>query len=185
MTMRIASRKPTNGQKIKLVVEDTGKVTGMGKTTRLTFQEARMLIHMADRSPRTCTPEQIMVAVKPPSKEDDLINIEQAKVLVSKTRQKLRKITDMEIIETVRGLGYRIPNYIEVMTNIKGGETLRIQSDIFAMLVSLSFEAKEPLEDVVREVLMIGGREKKLRVLRKIAEEEKHMDDFQEEDAWE
>lgn len=177
MPLRIAKRTPLDGEVLKLVVEETGRVTGSGKTVHLTPQETKLVVHMADRSPRTCTREQLIMVVRPPSHRDEAVDLDLIKVLVSRIREKLKVITDLEVIETVRGVGYRIPNYVEISTNMIEGETIRVPADVFAMLVSLTFDAGEDLDKVIRRVLVAGGK----KVQQELANEKKEETD---DDPW-
>lgn len=183
MSMRIAKRTPVQGEQLVIVVEESGRVTCGTKSVRMTPGQIKLFIHMADRSPRICTREQIMVAIRPPSRHDEEIEVDSVKVLVSKLRNVLDHVTDMEVIETVRGVGYRIPNYVEVRTNVNEGENIRIPSDVFAMLINLAFEAKKPLQDTIREVLIEGGKLVQERVNKEIDENLLGNESFKD-DPW-
>ncbi len=172
MALRISKRKPIKGEKVSVIVEESGRITLSGKSVRLTPQMTKMFVHLCDRSPRICTQEQLLVAIRPPTRHDDQVDVNIIKTMISKLRERISYLTDLEIIETVRGVGYRIPNYVEMHTNVNDGETMRIPSDVFAMLVNLAFEARKPFDEVVREVLVEGGKAVQKRVMAEMDDEE-------------
>ena len=106
MAMRLAARKPLVGESVSFIVEEDGKVTHRGKEVKLTQAMAKLLIHMADRKPRTVTMEQLAVVFKMQGSRAE-VDPTSAKVHISRIRAALRKLTDIEVIETVRGVGYR------------------------------------------------------------------------------
>lgn len=184
MALRIAKRKPIKGEKVSIIIEESGRITFSGKAIRLTPQMTKMLVHLCDRSPRICTQEQLLVAIRPPTRHDDQVDVNVVKTMISKLRERLLFLTDLEIVETVRGVGYRVPNYVEMHTNVHDGEVIRIPSDIFAMLTNLTFEARKPFDQVVREVLIEGGKTVQRRALAAMSELPKDDETFIEEDPW-
>lgn len=183
MPMRVANKTPLKGERLVIVIEEAGRMTANGRTVKIGGQIAKLLVHLADRSPRVCTQEQIMVAVSPDIRDTDDIDISLIKVLVSKARKTLEVLTDMMVIETVRGVGYRIPNYVEIRTNINSGERISVPDDVFAMLVNLAFEANKSLDAVVRECLIEGGKIVQHKVMKEIAERDGDINELLD-DPW-
>ena len=183
MPLRIAKRKPLKGEKLVIIAEETGRLTCGDASVRLPPQMLKMFVHLADRSPRIVTREQILILTRPPANKDEEVDVNIVKTLVSNLRGRLNYLTDLEVVETVRGVGYRIPNYVEVHTNVNEGETLRIPGDVFGMLVNLAFELGQPFDKVVRDVLVEGGRVLQKRVLSEMAKDPDPPESFVE-DPW-
>ena len=125
---------------------------------------------MGDRTPRVCTPEQLLVAIRPPTRHDELINLDHPKVLISKVRRSLQLLTDLEVIETGRSVGYRVPNYVEIMTDIESGEKVRIDSEQFAGLVHLSFISNSNIATIIERVITAGGKIVEAEIMKDIKE---------------
>jgi DNA-binding response OmpR family regulator len=86
---------------------DPGRLTAVvdGKSVCLTRRECRFLQVLALNAERTCTRDEIRRLVWDES--EDVIG-RTVDVLVSRLRGKLHAATGREVVETVRGIGYRL-----------------------------------------------------------------------------
>ena len=157
MVMRVAARKPLMGESVNFIVEEDGKVTHKGKSVKLTQAMAKLFIFMADRKPRTCTLEQMAVVYKMQGSQAEP-DPAGAKVHVSRIRAALKTLTDIEVIETVRGVGYRIPGYVEVHTTLVDGELFRLKSDMLPALTDLAYGAQLSMQEAFERVVIEGLR---------------------------